>query len=114
MKLLCEKLIAQIELFTNKAKKVVEDKIIDALKIWLKNYKVHYSEKNNLNSDKNKKDDALYRPFYFRRSRISNARHCLQNCLEEDLRRAAGDGHTDLPPHLAPISDKHEIVGKGL
>ncbi len=33
---------------------IVEDKIIDALKIWLKNYKVHYSEKNNLNSDKNK------------------------------------------------------------
>lgn len=33
---------------------VVEDKIIDALKIWLKNYKVHYSEKNNLNSDNNK------------------------------------------------------------
>ena len=33
---------------------IVEDKIIDALKIWLKNYKVHYSEKNNLNSDNNK------------------------------------------------------------
>ncbi len=30
---------------------IVEDKIIDALKIWLKNYKVHYSEKNNLNSN---------------------------------------------------------------
>ena len=33
---------------------IVEDKIIDALKIWLKNYKVHYSGKNNLNSDNNK------------------------------------------------------------
>ena len=30
---------------------IVENKIIDALKIWLKNYKVHYSEKNNLNSN---------------------------------------------------------------
>ena len=33
---------------------IVENKIIEALKIWLKNYKVHYSEKNNLNSDNNK------------------------------------------------------------
>ncbi len=33
---------------------IVEDKIIDVLKIWLKNYKVHYLEKNNLNSDNNK------------------------------------------------------------
>ena len=33
---------------------IVENKIIEALKIWVKNYKVHYSEKNNLNSDNNK------------------------------------------------------------
>lgn len=33
---------------------IVENKIIEALKIWLKNYKVDYSRKNNLNSDKNK------------------------------------------------------------
>ena len=33
---------------------IVEEKIIDALKIWLKNYKVDYSRKNNLNSDNNK------------------------------------------------------------
>ena len=33
---------------------IVEDKIIDALKIWIKNYKVHYSEKNSLNSNNNK------------------------------------------------------------
>ena len=33
---------------------IVENKIIEALKIWLKNYKVHYSEKNTLNSDNNK------------------------------------------------------------
>ena len=33
---------------------IVEEKIIDALKIWLKNYKVDYSGKNNLNSDNNK------------------------------------------------------------
>ena len=33
---------------------IVEDKIIDALKIWLKNYKVDYSRKNNINSDNNK------------------------------------------------------------
>lgn len=33
---------------------IVEDKIIDALKIWLENYKVDYSSKNNLNSDNNK------------------------------------------------------------
>ena len=33
---------------------IVEDKIIDALKIWLENYKVDYSRKNNLNSDNNK------------------------------------------------------------
>ena len=30
---------------------IVEDKIIDSLKIWLKNYKVDYSRKNSLNSD---------------------------------------------------------------
>lgn len=33
---------------------IVEDKIIEALKIWLENYKVDYSSKNNLNSDNNK------------------------------------------------------------
>ena len=33
---------------------IVEDKIIEALKIWLKNYQVDYSRKNNLNSDNNK------------------------------------------------------------
>ena len=33
---------------------IVEDKIIEALKIWLENYKVDYSRKNNLNSDNNK------------------------------------------------------------
>ncbi len=33
---------------------IVEDKIIDALKIWLENYKVDYSIKNTLNSDNNK------------------------------------------------------------
>ena len=33
---------------------IVENKIIEALKIWLKNYKVHYSKKNTLNSDNNK------------------------------------------------------------
>lgn len=33
---------------------IVENKIIEALKIWLKNYKLDYSRKNNLNSDNNK------------------------------------------------------------
>ncbi len=33
---------------------IVEDKIIEALKIWLENYKVDYSRKNNLNSDNSK------------------------------------------------------------
>lgn len=33
---------------------IVEDKIIDALKIWLENYKVDYDVKNNLNTDNNK------------------------------------------------------------
>ena len=33
---------------------IVENKIIEALKIWLENYKVDYSSKNNLNSDNNK------------------------------------------------------------
>lgn len=33
---------------------IVEDRIIEALKIWLENYKVDYSRKNNLNSDNNK------------------------------------------------------------
>ena len=33
---------------------IVEEKIIDALKIWLENYKVDYSTKNNLNSENNK------------------------------------------------------------
>ena len=33
---------------------IVEDKIIEALKIWLENYKVDYSITNNLNSDNNK------------------------------------------------------------
>ncbi len=33
---------------------IVEDKIIEALKIWLENYKLDYSRKNNLNSDNNK------------------------------------------------------------
>ncbi len=33
---------------------IVENRIIEALKIWLKNYKLDYSSKNNLNSDNNK------------------------------------------------------------
>ena len=33
---------------------IVENKIIEALKIWLKNYKVDYSSENNLNFDNNK------------------------------------------------------------
>ena len=33
---------------------IVENKIIEALKTWLENYKVDYSSQNNLNSDNNK------------------------------------------------------------